>query len=161
MTGKTSTPFDRPGSVPWPPLLLALAIIAAIAMGRVWPLGWPGLDDGAARIVGFGIGIAGLLLTAWALATLHHHDTTIMPDQPAVRLVTDGPYRYRRNPIYLGEVLMMFGAAELTKNIWFGALALVFAIVVTVLQIIPEERHLEARFGDQWRDYVARTRRWI
>ena len=55
----------------------------------------------------------------------------------------------------------MLRVAELTKNIWFVVLAAVFAVLVTWLAILPEERHLEARFGDEFRNYKARTRRWI
>ena len=55
----------------------------------------------------------------------------------------------------------MLGAAELTKNVWFIITALAFAALVTWLQIIPEERHLDARFGQDYRDYKARARRWI
>jgi protein-S-isoprenylcysteine O-methyltransferase Ste14 len=58
-------------------------------------------------------------------------------------------------------VFLLFGVAELTRNVWFVILAFAFAGLVTLLQIIPEERHLEARFGQDWRDYAARTRRWI
>jgi protein-S-isoprenylcysteine O-methyltransferase Ste14 len=56
---------------------------------------------------------------------------------------------------------MLFAAAEVTKSIWFVAAGLGFGLLVTLFQIIPEERHLEARFGDTYRDYKARTRRWI
>jgi protein-S-isoprenylcysteine O-methyltransferase Ste14 len=53
------------------------------------------------------------------------------------------------------------GLAELAKNVWIAVLAIPFAILVTWLAILPEEVHLEARFGDAFRDYKARTRRWI
>ena len=53
------------------------------------------------------------------------------------------------------------GLAEVTKNIWFVILGLGFAVAVTWLSILPEERHLEARFGDDYRAYKDKTRRWI
>jgi protein-S-isoprenylcysteine O-methyltransferase Ste14 len=58
-------------------------------------------------------------------------------------------------------VLLLLGAAELTKNVWFVILAPLFAALVTWLAILPEERHLEAKFGDAYRAYKASTRRWI
>ncbi|HRD77426.1 MAG TPA: isoprenylcysteine carboxylmethyltransferase family protein, partial [Hyphomicrobiaceae bacterium] len=87
--------------------------------------------------------------------------TTFRPDRPAGRLVTDGPYRFRRHPIYIADALILLGLAELSKNIWLVILTPVFAVLVTWLAIRPEERHLEARFGDEWRAYRDRTRLWL
>lgn len=157
----TSGPFDRPSSIPWPPLLLLATVALGWAFGIWFPLPWPGMDDLAARVIGIGFGVAGLALIVWAAATLRRHETTILPDKAASHLVTDGPFRWRRNPIYLGWVFILLGIAELTKNVWLVAAALLFAALVTWLAIIPEERHLEARFGDAFRDYKAKTRRWI
>jgi protein-S-isoprenylcysteine O-methyltransferase Ste14 len=154
-------PSTAPSAVPWPPLLFAVAIVAALVMGRVWPLSWPGLDDLAARVIGLGIGVAGMALAAWALVALGRAGTTVRPDRPSSALVTAGPYRRLRNPIYVADVMMLLGLAELTKNVWFALLAAVFAILVTRLAIIPEESHLEGRFGDDYVAYKERTRRWI
>ena len=85
----------------------------------------------------------------------------MLPHRGASSLITDGPYKRFRNPIYLGEVLIFLGIAEATKNVWFVIAGVVFAILVTRLAIVPEERHLEEKFGDAYRDYKARTRRWI
>lgn len=151
----------RPSSFPWPPLLFASALAAAWLLGRSYPLTWPGLDDTAAQVIGIGLGGVGIALILWAAWTLHAAQTTIMPHKGVDRLVTSGPFRWRRNPIYLGEVFLMLAVAEITKNVWFVILAPVFMAAVTWLAVLPEERHLEARFGDAWRDYKARTRRWI
>ena len=162
MAAPDATPAEtRPGAVPWPPILLVLAVGGAVALGRIYPLPWPGVGDGAASLVGLGFGAVGVAILVWAGLTLRRHRTTILPHAGASTLVTDGPYHWRRNPIYIADVFLLFGAAEVTGNIWFVILALVFAGLVTVLQIIPEERHLEAKFGDAWRDYAKRTRRWI
>jgi protein-S-isoprenylcysteine O-methyltransferase Ste14 len=147
--------------VPWPPILFAAVVAGAVAAGYTWPLAWPGEPDLMARIAGRGLGLAGLALAAWAAWTLRRHKTTILPDKPASALVTDGPFRFRRNPIYIAHVLILFGVAELAQNIWFVILAFAYAVLVTWLAILPEERHLEERFGDAYRAYRARTRRWI
>jgi len=128
---------------------------------RIHPLPWPGLDDTPARVIGVGLGLAGMALMAWAAVTFRRHRTTIMPHKGADALVTDGPFRRYRNPIYLGEVMILLGLAELTHNIWFIAAAAAFALLVTWLAILPEERHLEAVFGDEYRAYKAATRRWL
>jgi protein-S-isoprenylcysteine O-methyltransferase Ste14 len=152
---------SHPSAVPWPPLLLAAVLIGGWLAGRHYPLPWPGLDDLAARLVGYGLGLAGLLLVAWAVLTLYRAGTTVLPHQGADRLVTDGPFRWRRNPIYMGDVLILLGLAQLTYNVWYVALAPVFALAVFWLAILPEERHLESRFGQAYRDYKERTRRWF
>lgn len=151
----------RPSTVPWPPILILATAIGAIVLGHAVPLTWPGRDDLAARVVGLSFGVAGIALIAWAAITLRRHRTTIMPHKAASGLVTDGPFAWRRNPIYLGDALIFLGVAEATKNIWFALLVPVFLAAVTWLAILPEERHLEARFGDLYRDYKSRVRRLI
>ncbi|ELR02278.1 hypothetical protein GMDG_08800 [Pseudogymnoascus destructans 20631-21] len=118
-------------------------------------------NDPVAKLVGRGFGVAGIALLVWAAWTLRRHNTTIFPDKAATTLVTDGPFRYRRNPIYIADILILFGLAEISQNVWFALMAVPFALLVTWLAILPEERHLEDQFGDAYRDYKARTRRWI
>jgi protein-S-isoprenylcysteine O-methyltransferase Ste14 len=142
-------------------MLFAGAIAVALLLGRMHPLAWPGLDDTGARVVGYAFGLAGLALTVWGLLTLYRANTNILPHKAADRLITEGAFRFRRNPIYLGEVLMLLGLAQVTGNIWFAVMAPIFAVAILQLAILPEERHLEARFGEEYLDYKARTRRWF
>lgn len=151
----------RANSFPWPPVLFVAAIASAWTMGAVLPVSWPGTDDLAARVIGIGFGLAGVALVAWAIIELRQGNTTVMPNGVSAALVTTGPYARFRNPIYLGEVLILLAVAELTKNVWFVAAAFAFAALVTFLQILPEERHLKARFGEAYVAYRARSRRWI
>ncbi len=151
----------RANTFPWPPLLLGLAIAAACGFNRISPLAWPGLDDVPARIIAVGFGIIGIVLVVWSIIALQRAGTTVMPDGVSTVLVTSGPYARFRNPIYLGEVLLLLFFADWSKNFWFVVTALTFAVLVTALQIIPEERHLSAQFGDAYDAYRARSRRWI
>ena len=151
----------RPSAIPWPPLLFVAALAAGVLLGRLTPLPWPGLDDLAARSIGYGLGAAGIALMAWGFLTLYRANTTVLPHRRVDRLVTHGAYRFRRNPIYMGEVLALLGLAQATGNIWMALMAPAFAAGVLVLAILPEERHLEARFGEAYLDYKARTRRWF
>jgi protein-S-isoprenylcysteine O-methyltransferase Ste14 len=151
----------RPAAVPWPPLLLVVAIAAGFALRRLYPLAWPGLDDPPARVIGFGLGIGGVGLMAWGLRTLVLARTNVWPHRRADHLVTAGPFRIWRNPIYMGEVLILLGLAQASHNIWFAILAPLFALAVFKLAIQPEEAHLEARFGDTYLDYKNQTRRWF
>lgn len=152
---------DRPSTFPWPPTLLVLVIVVAWILQRQLPLPWPGIGDTASRVAGLGLGLGGVVLFAWAVITMRRARTTLMPHAGATHLVTDGPFRYRRNPIYLADMLILLGIAELTRNIWLVLLTPVFGILVTWLAILPEERHLEARFGGAYRAYKERTRRLL
>ncbi len=152
---------DRPSHVPWPPLLLVGVVVGAVALGRLAPLSWPGLDDPPAHAIGLGLGVVGIALAVISILTLRRHGTTVRPDAAADSLVTTGPYRRFRNPIYLADCLILLGAAEITKNVWFVAAAALFAVLVTWLAILPEERYLQRRFGAAYLDYKAKSRRWI
>lgn len=152
---------NHPSRIPWPPLLLVGVIAGAVALGYLQPLPWPGLNDWPARAVGLGFGIVGIALMVYAIVTVRRHDTTLRPDAGATTLVTTGPYRRFRNPIYLADCFILLGLAELTQNVWFVGGAVVFALLVTWLAILPEERHLEARFGDAYRAYKSNSRRWL
>ncbi|MEM1307208.1 MAG: isoprenylcysteine carboxylmethyltransferase family protein [Pseudomonadota bacterium] len=152
---------DRPSTIPWPPLLLLAVAIAALLLGRLVPLPWPGMDDTPARVIGIGFGVLGVALMGWAFWEFFRARTNILPHRAADHLITSGPFRRFRNPIYLADTMLLLCAAELTKNIWFVVAAACFVPLVTWLAILPEERHLARRFGDAYRDYVSRSRRWI
>ncbi len=152
---------EQPTRLPWPPILLIVVVAVAVLLGQVLPLPWPGLNDLPARVVGVGFGAGGVILLVAAILTLRRHGTTVQPNVGATTLVTTGPFSFFRNPIYLADVLILFGVAEITTNIWFVIGALVFGLLVTWFAILPEERHLERRFGQAYLDYKAKTRRWL
>ncbi len=104
------------------PVLFVATLVLGWLAARLYPLQWPGIDDLPARLIGYGLGAAGIALMAWGLATLARAGTTMLPNKGADRLVTEGPFRYRRNPIYMGEVLILLGLAQLTLNIWLAIL---------------------------------------
>lgn len=156
-----TAPLERANNFPWPPVLLIALIAAASLATRAWPLPWPGMNDSPAHWIGVGFGVAGVALIVWSIRTLAKNGTTFHPAGTSSALVTSGPFARFRNPIYIGDALVLLGTAEITKSIWFVGAALIFAILVTILQIIPEERHLERQFGDAYLEYKARSRRWI
>ena len=131
--------------------LVRAAIAIAWSLAVFAPLPWPGLNDTAAHWLGVAFGVLGLLLIVSGFGTLIAHRTTYLPHRVSTKLVTSGPFVRFRNPIYLGEALLLLYGAEITQSIWFVAVAFLFGVLVTVLQIIPEERHLEAAFGKEIR----------
>ena len=160
MAKNPQTPItEKPSHIPWPPIILVLLVLASLILGRIYPLPWPGLDDQPARIAGWGLLAAGVLLVIWAVRTLSVNKTTIKPHHASDHLVTTGPFALRRNPIYLGDFLILLGISVLSTNLWFAVSSLAFIPLVTWLAILPEERHLQARFGEAWQSYAEKTRR--
>jgi len=142
------------------PLLFMFALIAAmLALALFLPvlrvLNAPATWFGAVPLA------AGALLIAASAGLFRRRNTTLNPFGESSALVQDGLYRYSRNPMYLGMLLVLAGVA-----LWLGRLlpflALpVFALVVSSQNIRKEERALEARFGNDYRRYKERVRRWI
>jgi protein-S-isoprenylcysteine O-methyltransferase Ste14 len=84
-----------------------------------------------------------------------------VPGEPATALVTAGPYRFTRNPVYIGFVLVYFGLSIVLTSVW---VLLLLAPVLVILQrgvVKPEEAYLERKFGDAYRAYEARVPRWL
>jgi protein-S-isoprenylcysteine O-methyltransferase Ste14 len=103
----------------------------------------------------------GFLLRVWATVYFYAHNMRVISLEPQQTLITSGPYRYSRNPLYLGgNVCIFFGAALL-----FGSptalLATAFHLPLIDLFIRREERQLERDFGEEWQSYKQRVRRWL
>lgn len=149
----------RPNVLPWPPMLLAAAAVLSIGLGSVWPL--PTLNTAWAKVPGFMLLALGIGLDVWAILTMRSARTNILPHRGADRLVTWGPFRHSRNPIYLANTLLLAGIGLAFGNLWFVVAALLSAAAVDRLAVRREERHLAQRFGRDWIDYVATTPRWL
>jgi len=104
---------------------------------------------------------AGLGLDVWAMAALHRARTNILPHRAAGRLVTDGPYAFTRNPIYLGNTIVLLGLGLMLENPWLLAAAPVAAVATDHLAARREEAHLAAKFGAEFAAYAARVPRWL
>ncbi|NVJ96640.1 MAG: isoprenylcysteine carboxylmethyltransferase family protein [Alphaproteobacteria bacterium] len=87
--------------------------------------------------------------------------TTFYPGDTASKLITDGAYRYSRNPMYLGMVVALIGLWPLTDGYVPGILLVIFAGIITKFYIVPEEKHLTERFGQDYLDYKRSVRRWL
>ena len=156
--GPGATP---PSHFPWPPVLFLAAAVGGWLLQRMWPLAWPGLNDTPAKLIGWSFVVGGFGLAGWALLTMLRGGGEFRPHAQATVLITHGPFRRLRNPMYLGYVLILLGLADMSQNIWIAILTPAFALAVTLLAILPEERHLEERFGGDYLDYKAQSRRWL
>lgn len=152
----------RPNRFPYPPFIYALALLAGALSPLVLPNWWPGhpLADFLTAI-GILMIVIAIAIDLKAMSTLHNHKTTILPMKGADHLVTSGPYRFSRNPIYLGNTILTIGASFAFGIIWFIPLAFIAAFLTQKMAIEREEKHLAAKFGKHWRDYTHKVRRWF
>jgi protein-S-isoprenylcysteine O-methyltransferase Ste14 len=146
-------------SLAMPPVYLLVAILVMIALDRWAPLGT--FDGPFARAVGLLLSIAGLALVIWCTMLFQAAQTTIKPYEASSALVTRGPYRISRNPIYLGMVLFLAGLS-LGLGSWSPFLVIpAFMFIIERRFIRAEEGALLRRFGDEYETYRGRVRRWI
>ncbi|WP_371420830.1 isoprenylcysteine carboxylmethyltransferase family protein [Tardiphaga sp.] len=151
--------YARPNVIPWPPILLATAIGLAFLAGIIKPMEM--VTNAYARACGVIIVFGGLAIDGWAIITMHRARTNILPHRAADRLVTNGPFRLSRNPIYFGNAVLCLGLSVATANLWHVFTAAIMVLAVDYLAIRREERHLEALFGNDWLRYRSGTPRWI
>lgn len=152
---------DTPGVIAPPPLIYAGFLLGGILLDAAtgflgirlpWWVRW-------LLALGLAYGSARILLAC--LRRMKAAGTRVEPWQPTTALVTDGPYRWSRNPIYLAMALAYLALALLFDSI-FGLLLLPGAIAVIQLGVIArEEAYLEAKFGAAYRSYKARVRPWL
>ena len=144
-----------------PPPVWAFAYIIASA-AIAWALGWPMLPGLPLAPAGLALIASGVVLAVWAVILFRRAGTEVDPASLTNRaLVTAGPYRFTRNPIYLGLVLAALGIA-----VWVGAWPMFLAPAAVFLTLdrvhIPfEEAKMRRQFAAEFDDYVRRVRRWV
>jgi protein-S-isoprenylcysteine O-methyltransferase Ste14 len=153
---------DTSGVKVFPPALYLGGLVAGFLLHWLWPLH---LVSPVAvlvpRVVGGVLIAAGLSLPFWAAATFRGVGTTPNPTRPTTALAFGGPYRYTRNPMYLGLALLSAGIA-LVANALAPLLALPVVLWLVRRQVIDrEERYLEAKFGEEYLRYKGQVRRWV
>lgn len=105
--------------------------------------------------------VVGLTLCAVAVRAFVRSHTTIVPHHEVTHLVTTGPYRFSRNPMYSGLSLVCLGGALIAGS-WWPAILLIPAMLIVRIKVIgPEELYLRGAFGDAYESYCRRVRRWL
>lgn len=145
-----------------PPVLFVGGFGAALLLHRTWPLVLPDAVAPGLRLgIGWGAVALGLLLMFSGIGTFLHARTAVFPNRPASRLVVSGPYRFTRNPMYLGFTVAYLGGTLLVSSIW-PLLLLPFVLFALTRSVIRrEERYLAAAFGAEYDTYRRRVRRWV
>jgi len=142
-----------------PPIWLALGLIAIPVLHRYLPLAE--LIPAPWHYAGVAIALAGFALGGWATALFRRAGTTLVPGQESAALVVGGPFRWTRNPIYLGMAAMLLGACVFAGSLSPFAVVPAFMIIIQRLFIRSEEAMMAKKFGAEFAAYCAEVRRWI
>ena len=142
-----------------PPLIYIAGFLIGVALELTFPVDeLPLALTLAGALIG---GALWLALDGSAMLRFQRAGTSMIPNKPTTAFVTSGPYRFTRNPMYLGMVFLYIGLAFALGVIWALAVLPVVIAVVDGYVISTEECYLEMKYGDEYREYKRRTRRWI
>lgn len=143
----------------YPPVWFLLFAAAAVVLAWLWPLQLT--LPVFVQPLAFVLAASGGGLALWAALLFRRHQTTPHPYAEASSLVTSGPYRVTRNPMYLGLLLTLIGLGLWLQSLSALLLAPLFVYVINRCNILPEERRLTDSFGEAYETYQTQTRRWI
>jgi protein-S-isoprenylcysteine O-methyltransferase Ste14 len=147
----------------FPPGVPLVTVLAGACLSYLWPVE-PAFTIPAPARYGIGGAIvvgAVLGLGLWSVVIFRRTGQNENPWKPSPRLVARGPFRITRNPMYLQMVLVCVGIAVILPSVWILLLTPLCAWVLHRFAILPEEAYLERRFGDEYRAYKRRVRRWL
>jgi protein-S-isoprenylcysteine O-methyltransferase Ste14 len=156
----TETAPDRPGVIAQPPFIFLSFLAAGFALDWWRPVAMIA-DTRVQYVVGGLLIVVGFVIVAAAFRRFKRAGTNVPTPLPATALVTDGVYRHSRNPIYTAMSLVYGGIAIAADSAWVLGLLVPLLVVMRYGVIAREEVYLEAKFGDAYRDYRAKVRRWL
>ena len=142
-----------------PPLLYAAALAAGLLLHLLVPR--QPFTPWMARPLGVILLVASGALARWGEKTMRRAATNVSPNEPSLTIVSDGPFRYSRNPLYVSLIGLYLGVTLLVDAMWPLVLLIPLLVVTDYGIIRREERYLEAKFGETYRTYKARVRRWL
>ncbi len=142
-----------------PPTYFLIGLVVMVVLHFVFS--GPRIVYGQWRIIGVPIGLLALWLTIRTDALFKKLGTEVKPFRKSRLVVTEGPYRVSRHPMYVGFIGMLLGVAVLAGTLLPLLVVAMMFVLFTVRFVLPEERHMEEQFGEQYRSYRARVRRWV
>jgi protein-S-isoprenylcysteine O-methyltransferase Ste14 len=150
---------DHSGVAIPPPLLYAVPLAVGLLLHRAHPIVL--MPRGAALPLGALLVALGLGLVGFAMASFLRARTSPIPIKPTTAIVETGLYRFTRNPMYVGLAALYLGITLWVDSLWPILFLPAVLFMIQRFVIAREERYLEAKFGDQYRGYKARVRRWL
>ncbi len=157
-----ANPDDRPAVPVKPPLVLLGLIALGIMLQWFAPVGGGLFVWGAdGLLAGVLLSATGVLIASTAMRAFTQAGATVMPNRPNATLVKAGLYKYSRNPMYVGLILIYAGFAALLGSVWALILLPVFVAYVRYFAIAREEAYLKRRFGEVYVAYMRKIPRWF
>lgn len=158
-TNSDPTNKNTAGVIAFPPLIYLVGLAPGIALHFLYPL--PMIESPLSHFIGWPLVAFSIALVNWGLWHMRQAGTEVDVHKPDTALVTGGPFRFSRNPLYIGLTVLYLAISILVKTFW-PLLFLPFVLLVMIKGVIVrEERHLEKIFGEDYTKYKARTRRWL
>ncbi|MDX2265231.1 MAG: isoprenylcysteine carboxylmethyltransferase family protein [Hyphomicrobiales bacterium] len=153
---------DRPNVPVKPPIMLAALLMAGVGMEFVWPaFGGMFLWGADGLLIGVVLVVVGVLIASTAMRSFIAAGTTVLPDKPNTAFVKGGVYKYSRNPMYIGLILIYLGLAAALGSVWALVLAPLFIAYLRYFAVSREEAYLKRRFGEPYIAYMRRVPRWF
>ncbi len=149
------------GVIARPPLLFLAALLLGLASDHLLPLPFAIPRTDLHRIIAGSLILIGIAVFAAGIRNFSSAATPVQGTKPTRALVTTGIHGWSRNPIYLGMFLVYGGIAIAVRSPWIMILSLPLAVTMRYGVVAREEAYLEQRFGDAYRNYKARVRRWL
>tara|TARA_Y100000310_G_C20530024_1_gene737947 strand:+ start:194 stop:658 length:465 start_codon:yes stop_codon:yes gene_type:complete len=150
---------DTPGVLLPPPLILIIFAIAGAIANKLEPMGIS--DSSWIMISGFMMIILGVVIIKTSIKYMNLAETNVNPYRPSSKIVTDGPFHYSRNPIYVGLSIGYLGFAPMFISYWILILFPAYFLTMTFGVIKREEKYLEKKFGQEYLDYKRKVGRWL
>jgi protein-S-isoprenylcysteine O-methyltransferase Ste14 len=144
-----------------PPFIYAAAVLGGYVLDLQRPFPIVRGGSGALEILALVVCVLGMALVASAIQRFRHYGTSLVPIEPTTAIAKDGPYRFTRNPMYLGLLILSCGLALAMNSIWTLLLMVPAVIAMNLFVIAREERYLERKFGAEYVEYKKRVRRWV
>ena len=152
---------DVAGVIALPPLIFLGFLAAAAVLEAVVPFPVLAAHAFPRYLAGAALAVAGFVMIGMGTRRFQAAGTNIPPNLPTTALVVDGIYRRTRNPLYLGLILIYLGLGVAAGSFWAAGLIVPLLWVINTGVIAREEHYLERKFGDAYRAYKARVRRWV
>ena len=154
-----SATADNAGVIARPPLLYAAALVIVLALRWFWPM--PMLGNAIALWAGVSLLVLGVAIAIAGRRALQAAATNVDPMRPTMAIVTSGPYRFSRNPLYVALTLLFLGLTLAFNTLWGFVVLVPLLITMHCGVVLREERYLERKFGDAYRRYRSRVRRYL
>jgi protein-S-isoprenylcysteine O-methyltransferase Ste14 len=151
---------DTANVVVHPPVAWGLATIVGLAINWLVPLPFAPADVPAGWL-GAAVFALAIALGVWAVITMTKAGSNVPTNRPTTTIVEDGPYHFTRNPIYLGMFVGQIGLAVACNSLWLLITLVPFVLVIRYGVVAREEAYLTRKFGDAYRSYCSRVRRWL